>query len=163
MPQISQLSEFYASQIFWMLVIFGAIFFFIGRGMAPRVLETIDSRAKRIADDLGAAEAAHRDADAQEATWRVQSAAQRANAQSLIAEAKADGAKATEIRLAAAGKVIDSRLVEAETRIAASRKSALAEIETVAAEAAGEIAARVAGLTIDADTARAAVRNVLNV
>lgn len=163
MPQISQLSEFYVSQIFWTLLIFGAIFFFIGRGMAPRVLETIDSRSKRIADDLSAAETAHRDADAQEATWRVQSAAQRGHAQSLIAAAKAEGAKASEVQLSAASKVIDSRLAEAETRIAAARTSALTEIETVAAEAAGDIASRVAGLTIDADTARAAVRNVLNV
>jgi len=163
MPQISQLSDFYASQIFWMLVIFGAVFFFIGRGMAPRVIETIDSRGKRIADDLNAAEAAHRDADAQENTWRVQSATQRGQAQTLIAEAKAKGAKATEAQLAVAGKGIESRLAEAESRIAAAREGALAEIETVAAEAASDIAARVAGLTVDAEAARAAVKGVLHV
>jgi F-type H+-transporting ATPase subunit b len=162
MPQISQLSEFYASQIFWMLVIFGAVFFLIGRGMTPRVIETIDGRAKRITDDLNAAEVAHRDADAQEKTWQVQSATQRGQAQALIAQAKAAGAKATEAQLAIAGKGIEARLAEAESRIAAARESALAEIETVAAEAAGDIAARVAGLTVDADAARAAVKGVLH-
>ena len=37
MPQIAQLAETYASQIFWLLLIFGFVYFVIGRGMVPRV------------------------------------------------------------------------------------------------------------------------------
>ena len=69
MPQISQLAATYSSQIFWMLLIFGAVFFLVGRGMAPRVIETMEGRDKRIAADLAAAEAARRDADAQDDAW----------------------------------------------------------------------------------------------
>jgi F-type H+-transporting ATPase subunit b len=58
MPQIAQLAATYASQIFWLLVCFGLVFFVIGRGMLPGVVSTIDQRNKQIADDLGAAEAA---------------------------------------------------------------------------------------------------------
>ena len=63
MPQIAQLSETYASQVFWLLIIFGLIFFVIGRGMVPRVMATVEARDAQIAADLAAAEGARRAAD----------------------------------------------------------------------------------------------------
>jgi hypothetical protein len=89
MPQIAQLAATYASQIFWLLVCFGVVFFVIGRGMLPGVVSTIDQRNKRIADDLGAAEAARTAADAEEQAWRIAEGKQRAQAHNLIAAAKA--------------------------------------------------------------------------
>ena len=84
MPQIAQLSETYASQIFWLLIIFGFIFFVIGNGMLPRVMATVEARDGQISADLAAAEAARRAADEAEIAWGQQSAAQRAQAQALI-------------------------------------------------------------------------------
>ncbi|WP_374529296.1 ATPase [Novosphingobium sp.] len=162
MPQIAQLADTYASQIFWLLVFFGFIFFVIGRGMVPKVMATVEARDKQIADDLAAAEAARKAADEQEEAWRVQSAQQRGQAQALIAKAKADAAKASEASLAKANAKIDERLSEAEAKIAQARAGALAEIETVASDAASDIALRLAGLTVDANAARAAVKEVLN-
>ncbi|MEO6092878.1 MAG: ATPase [Novosphingobium sp.] len=162
MPQIAQLSETYASQVFWILLIFGFVFFVIGRGMVPRVMATVDARDKRIADDLSAADAARKAADAEEATWRTHSNAQRAEAQAIIAKAKAGAAQATAARLAQAKAFLDARLTAAESRIATARDGALGEIETVASEAAGDIVSRLAGITVDGDTARAAVKEALH-
>jgi len=162
MPQIAQLAETYASQIFWMLVFFGFVFFVIGRGMVPRVMATVEARDGQIASDLAAAQAARQAADAQEEAWRVQSNTQRAEAQAIIAAAKADAARKTEARLAKAGTAIDKRLAEADAKISTARTSALAEIEGVASDAAGAIAARIAGLKVDAKAATAAVKEALN-
>ena len=163
MPQIAQLAETFASQIFWMLVFFGFVFFVIGKGMVPKVMATVESRDRQVASDLAAAEAARSAADAQEEAWRVQANTQRAQAQALIAKAKAEAAKATEIRLAAAATKIDAEVGAAEARIAEARQGALGEIEAVAAEAAADIAQRIAGLTIDARSAQSAVKEALNV
>ena len=65
MPQIAQLAETYSSQIFWLLVIFGLVFFVIGRGMVPRVMDTVAMRDNQIAGDLAAAQAARDQADEQ--------------------------------------------------------------------------------------------------
>ena len=35
MPQIEQLPFIFFSQLFWLAVVFGIIFFVIGRGMVP--------------------------------------------------------------------------------------------------------------------------------
>ncbi|MEY4159856.1 MAG: hypothetical protein RLZZ136_477 [Pseudomonadota bacterium] len=162
MPQISQLAETYASQIFWMLVFFGIIFFVIGRGMVPKVMTTVEARDNQIAADLAAAEAARKAADAEEESWRIQSAKQREEGQAIIAKAKLDATKASEKRLVKANAKIDDQLAKAESAVAAARANALGEIEAVAAEAASDIVARVAGLKIDAKAAGAAVKGALN-
>lgn len=162
MPQIAQLSETFASQIFWVLIFFGLVFFVIGKGMVPKVMATVEARDKQIADDLAAAEAARKAADAQEEAWRVQASKQRAQAQALIAQAKAEAAKAAEVRLSAAGAKIDAHVAEAEGRIAQARENALGEIETVASEAASDIVSRIAGITVDPSAARAAVKEALH-
>lgn len=162
MPQIAQLAETWSSQIFWMLVFFGFIFFVIGRGMVPKVMATVEARDQQIARDLAAAEAARAAATAEEEAWRIESSRQRTEAQALVAKAKAEAAKASESRLAEANARIEAKLAEADARIATARSGALKEIEQVAAEAAGDIVSRVAGLSIDAKAANAAVKEALN-
>jgi len=162
MPQIAQLADTYASQIFWLLVFFGLVFFVVGRGMVPKVMATVDARDKQIATDLAAADAARKAADAEEEAWRAQANRQRAESHALIAAAKADAAKASDVRLAEAGQRIDGRVAEAEARIAAARQGAAGEIEAVAAEAAAQIVQRLSGQSVDPVTASAAVKEVLH-
>ena len=161
MPQIAQLAETWSSQVFWLLLIFGLVFFVIGRGMVPRVLGTVDLRDQQIAGDLAAARSARDAADEAEAAFRARENANRANAQALVGEAKAKAQAATEVKLAQVQAGIDATLADAEARIAASRAAAGAEIETVAAEAAQDIALRLAGITVTPDVARGAVQKVL--
>lgn len=161
MPQIAQLGEFYSSQIFWLLIFFGITFFVVGRGMVPKVMDTVATRDKRIADDLKAAEAARAQADAEEAAWRTRENANRAQAQGLIAEARAKAAAATAQRLAVAQAGIDATIAGAEIRIADARRAAADDIEAVAAEATRDIVSRVAGLTLDDAAVRGAVKENL--
>jgi F-type H+-transporting ATPase subunit b len=162
MPQIAQLMETYASQIFWLLVCFGAVYFIVGRGMVPRVMATVAERDNQIAADLAAAEAARSAADAEEAAWRARENANRAAAQEMLAKAKAEAARASEAKLAAAQVGIDSRLAEAEAAIAAMQEGALAEIEGVAVEAAQDIVSRLAGAKVTKPQAKAAVKEALS-
>jgi F-type H+-transporting ATPase subunit b len=161
MPQIAQLADTYASQVFWLLIFFGFTFFVIGRGMVPKVMETVALRDKQIAGDLAAAQAARDAADEQEETWRKRENENHAKAQALIAKAKADAAAKNEKKLAAAQKRLDKKLSEAEERIAEARGAAMAEVESVAAEAAQDIVARLAGASVDETSAKAAVKEAM--
>ncbi len=161
MPQIAQIMETYSSQIFWLLVTFGFVFFVVGRGMVPRVMETVSQRDGQIAADLAAAGAARTAADAEEEAWRTRENENRANAQALIAKAKLDGANASEKKLAAAQSRLDTKLIKAEAEIAQARDVALTEIESVAAEAAQDIVQRIAGVKITAASAKTAVKKAM--
>lgn len=162
MPQIAQLGETFASQFFWLLLTFGFVFFVIGRGMVPKVMETVSQRDKQISDDLAAAATARDQADQEEESWRKRENENRARAQGIIADAKAEAAKVIEARLGAADATIATRVNEADARIASARSSALSEIETVAADAANDIVQRLAGVTVGDAAARAAVKEALH-
>ena len=161
MPQIAQLADTYSSQVFWLLVFFGITFFVVGRGMVPKVMDTVQLRNGQIADDLKAAQAARDRADEEEEAWRLRENANREAAQGVIAEAKAQAAADSERRQATAQKRIDKRLEEAEIEIGEARTSALTEIEAVAVEATQDIVARLAGTRVAEAEARDAVRGAL--
>ena len=95
-------------------MIFGLVFFVIGRGMVPRVMDTVAMRDNQIAGDLAAAQAARDQADEQEEAWRKRENANRAEAQALIGSAQADAAAQAEKKLAAAQKRLDKKLAEAD-------------------------------------------------
>ena len=92
MPQIAQIIATYASQIVWLLITFGLLYFVVGRGMVPKIQATVDAREGRIAGDLAAAEAARAEADRVEAAWRAEMDAARVAA---MAETNAAKARAT--------------------------------------------------------------------
>jgi F-type H+-transporting ATPase subunit b len=161
MPQIAQIAETYASQIFWMLLTFGFVFFVIGRGMVPKVQATADARDAKITGDLDAAKAAFARADEAEADYRARDAESRAAAQATLARAKSEAAKASEAQLAAADAEIADRIGAAEARIKAASQAAMAEIETVAAEAARDMVARISGVNASDEAARNAVKAAL--
>lgn len=161
MPQIAQIGEIYASQLFWLLVFFGAILVVIGYGMLPKIQATVDSRDAKIAADLKAAEGARQTADALEEAYRGGIDKGRAEASKLTSDAKAEAAKSTEAAVAKADKAIVARIDKATAKIAEAHASALAEIEAVAADAAQQMVSRVAGFDIDPGSARSAVAKEL--
>ncbi len=160
MPQIDQLGEswYFASQLFWLVIVFGAIYVFIGHGMLPKVEATVDLRDRKIADDLAAARGARDDADRIEADWRTRTNAARAEAQAAIAAAKAEGAGLSATRLAASNAAVESRLAAAEADIAVARSAALREIEGVASEVAGTLVQRLTGRAVPPAQIHAAVK-----
>ena len=95
MPQIAQLPYIFWSQLFWVALVFGFIFFVIGRGMLPKIQGTVELRDRKIAEDLERAQAARAGAEATEAAWRARMDAARAEAARLAQEAKQESAKAT--------------------------------------------------------------------
>ena len=158
MPQIAQFVDTWSSQVFWLLVFFGITFFVIGKGMVPKVMETVATRDGQIAADLAAAKAARDAADEQEEAWRVKENENRAAAQAIVAKAKEEGARKSETKLKAAQTRIDKKLVDAEARIAEARTAALAEVESVAVEAAQDIVKTLAGVKVTKPVATKAVK-----
>ena len=161
MPQIAQIGEIYASQLLWLAIFFGAIFVVIGLGMLPKIQSTVDARDAKIAADLEVARSARESADALEEGYRAEMDKSRGEAARLAAEAKAEAAKSTEQSVATADAAIATKVDAAVASIASAKAKAMGEIESVATEAVQGLVARVAGLDIDADTARTAVAKEL--
>ena len=117
MPQINQLAEIFFSQLFWLLIVFGIIYFGIARGMVPKIQSAVDAREKNIADDLQRAEAARAEAEATEEAWRERMDAARAEAAKLSQEAKQASARDTEAKVKKAADKINLKVEKAEAKI----------------------------------------------
>ena len=163
MPQIEQLPFIFFSQLFWLAVVFGVIFFVVGRGMLPKIQGTVELRDAKIAEDLERAQAARSEAEGTEAEWRQRMDAARAEAARLNQEAKQASARETEAKVSAAADQINLKVESAEARIREAVVSARAEVEAVAAEATQDMVARLTGIHVERNDAANAVKAELNV
>lgn len=160
MPQISQIAATYASQIFWLLLTFGLLYFVVGRGMVTKIVATTDARDARIAGDLAAAEAARAEADRTEEAWRADMDVARAAAAAETAAAKAQAAQSAETQVKAADAGLAERIGHHDLAIANAKAQALANINVVSADAVRELVAKLAGVDVTIEEAAHAVRRV---
>jgi F-type H+-transporting ATPase subunit b len=163
MPQLSQLPDVLLSQLLWLAIGLGFIFFVIARGMVPKIQATVDAREQRIAGDLEAAQAARAAADQTEAQWRERMDAARADAARIAQEAKQASARDTEAKVKAAADKISRKAETSEAKIREAVLAARAEIEAVAAQATREMVERLTGIEVDSREAAAAVKAQLHV
>jgi F-type H+-transporting ATPase subunit b len=157
MPQITQLAEVFASQLFWLAIFFGLIFLVIARGMLPKIRSTVDDRDAKVAEDLKHAQAARAGAEQTEAAWRERMDATRQDAARLAQEAKQASARETEARIKEALDEIDAKVERARLRIRDAVASARAEMETVATEAAQQMVQQLTGIKVDKKEALRAI------
>jgi F-type H+-transporting ATPase subunit b len=161
MPQINQLADVAYSQFFWLLLVLAIIYFGIGRAMLPKIQSTVDARDSRIAEDLAGAQRARAEADETEEAYRARMDESRAEAQRVTQAAKQATAKEAEERIRKADAKIGKQADAAEAKLRAATDAALADIESVATEAAGEMVARLAGLSVSRERAAQAVKAAL--
>ena len=163
MPQLSQLPDVLLSQLLWLAIGLGFIFFVIARGMVPKIQATVDAREQRIAGDLEAAQAARAAADQTEAQWRERMVAARADAARLAQDAKQASAGDTEAKVKAAADKVSRKAEASQAKIREAVLAARAEIEAVAAQATREMVERLTGIEVDSKEAAAAVKAQLHV
>jgi F-type H+-transporting ATPase subunit b len=134
MPQLD--FSTFPSQIFWLLVSLGVLYYVITKVALPRIAGAIEDRHDAIEDDLDrAAEFKRRAGDAEKA-YEAALAAAKAKAQAIAAAARADIQKDLEKAMAKADAEIAARSAEAEKRLAEIRAAAADSVAAVARETA---------------------------
>jgi F-type H+-transporting ATPase subunit b len=162
MPQIVQLPDIFWSQLFWLALVFGTIFFVVGRGMVPRVLAAVEDRDLTITKDLERAQQARNEAEATESQYRERIEASRAEAMKLASQARQAGSREAEERTRAVDAQIAKKIETAEAKIRKATEKAMAEMDAIAAEAAREMVVKLTGKEVREDEARHAVEAVTN-
>jgi len=159
LPQLNPAN--FPTQIFWLALTFGALYYYLSKKALPRVAEVLEARQERISRDL--AKAAQLKEEAQAVLAKVESslAGARAEALTLIGQASADIEANNQARQSALSADIAERLRTAEASIAAAKEQALANVRTASADIARDIAGRLAGIDVDQAQAEAAVAAVI--
>ena len=162
MPQITQLPLIFSSQLFWLLVTFGFVFFVIAKGMVPKIQGVVEQRDAKITSDLEEAQRARNEAEKTEAAYRERMDASRAEAMKLATAAKQSAAREAEERVKAVDEQVGGKISEAEARIRSSVEAAMRDLDSVAADATRELVAKLTGRDVAEDEARQAVKAVLH-
>jgi F-type H+-transporting ATPase subunit b len=150
-------SETFPSQLLWLVITFGALYYFMAKRALPKVGAVIQERKARIAKDLDEATAMQQKADAAAAAHQKALAEARAKAQALAQAARDQLAAESDAKRKALDEELATKFAAAERQIADTRAQAMANVGGIAREAAGAIVERLIGRPANLDAVAAAV------
>jgi F-type H+-transporting ATPase subunit b len=138
-------SSTYPSQLLWLAITFGLFYLFLQKVVLPRIGGILEVRRDRIAQDLDQAARMKEEADAAVAAYE-QELAEARNKAGTIGQGARDKAKAdADAERRAAEAELNTRLTEAERRIATIRDAAMSDVGAIAEETASAIVEELLG------------------
>lgn len=150
--------QWWPGQIVWFLIIFIAMLVFVRVFAAPRIGDTIDAREDKISGDIADARRLKDEAEAQAQAAAAETAQARAAAQRVAAEARAKAQAEVAAKLAAEEAKLAAAGAQAEARIGKAKDAAMANVATIAGDAAGAIVGKLTGRAASAAELTAASR-----
>lgn len=160
MPQLEQIST-YLSQIVWLVLTFGVLYFILWKSALPRIAGMLQERQERIEDDLQKAETVKQEAETVLAAYEASVAKTRDEAQSILragAEAFAEQAAKQQDELSAR---LAGEAAAAASRINDARREALGELRGVAGELALAATRKLVEFDVSESDAEAAVGDAM--
>jgi len=160
-PPFDQIGDFGVSQIFWLVLTFGVLYFAVASVFLPRIRKAVEDRDGAIKADVAKAAALSSAADASVKQFEAQIAEARARARDTASKAKAESDAKTSAETTKIEAALNARLAAAEARINETRTKAMSNVSAVAEDAAAAIAERLTGAKPSADTVKKAVAGAL--
>jgi F-type H+-transporting ATPase subunit b len=153
-------SSTFPSQLLWLVITFGALYYFMSRKALPKVGAVIQERKARIAKDLDEATAMQQKADAAAAAHQKSLADARAKAQVLAQTARDQLAADSDAKRTALEAELANKFADAERQIATTRAQAMGNVGAIARDAAGAIVERLIGRPAKPEAVAAAIDSV---
>jgi F-type H+-transporting ATPase subunit b len=151
----------FASQLVWLAITFGVLYWLIARVAIPRIRAILENRSGRIAGDLAEAERLRSQSEAASASYEKALADARGNA-NRIAEGAREESKAAAARdRKAIEDDLAKRLSAAEARIADIKKQALTQVGVIAGEATEALVGQLADIDVSQQEIAGAVSSAL--
>lgn len=148
----------WASQIFWLVIVFGILYFILAKFILPKLADGIVERKDRISDDLDSASRMQAKAEEAEKAYNQKLADARAKAHNVAETTRQSVNDELSKEASAADEDMSKHAVAAEERINALRQKALANVEAVASETAAEILEHLTGKKATAAQLRAVMK-----
>jgi F-type H+-transporting ATPase subunit b len=150
----------FASQLFWLAMSFGALYFLMARIALPRIGEVIEERRDRIQRDLDEAARLKSETDAALKSYEQSLADARGKAQGLAKDTRDRLTAETETERHRVEGALNAKLSETEKRIADTKLRALASVDEIAASTATDVVTLLTGKSVSADEVRQALAKI---
>ncbi len=148
MPQLEQIHTF-TSQIFWLFVCLGVVYFFLSKLAVPKLSKVIESRETAIASDVNAAEHFKNTAQQVNGEFEARTASSRADAFTITTEATKRGIALYEKNMNETDAQLKKDIEASEKEVNLAKEKAIAELNANILAYVNEIVEKVAGIKIE--------------
>jgi F-type H+-transporting ATPase subunit b len=135
----------FGGQLFWLVVVFAALYVLMARVVLPRLGGIIEARETTLGRDLDTAARAKQQAEEAGRAYDASLAAARSRAQTLAQETRDSLAAETDAKRKTLEAELSERIAASEATIAERKAQAMSNVREIAADAAAAIVERLTG------------------
>jgi F-type H+-transporting ATPase subunit b len=150
----------FPSQIFWLVLTFGILYFLMSKVALPRVAEILETRESKIDGDLKTASALQEKAKAAGEAYEKLLSDAKTNAQGIGQKAKDAALTTADAQRKSVEADTAAKIAQSESRILVARDKAMGNVASIASDTATEIVKRISGITPSVDALKRALSSI---
>ena len=155
MPQLDP--TYWASQAFWLILIFSLLYLTLSKMFLPKIKESIDDRENKIKDDLDEAQKLKSIAEEKLKDYETTIENAKKEVQKIIVESKNKLSVEIQNKKKKIEKEIEIEVKEAEQEIVKLKENSLINISTISEEVTSKVIEMVSGEPLNQSSIKAAV------
>ena len=159
MPQLNP--EFWAAQIFWLILTFSSLYLIIWKVFLPKITLSIENRKSRVVNDLDEAQKLKENAEKKLNEYNKIIEESKKEAKKIIEDSKKKLDRDIENKKQKFNDEIEKELMAAEKEIKDLKKSSISNINNIAAETSAEIIKQIINIEVNKSSISAIVDDVV--
>ena len=158
MPQLNP--EFWASQIFWLTLIFGFLYILLSKLILPKISNNLETRKSQIAENIGAAEKQRKDSDQKIKDYENIINEAKTEAKNIFKRAREKILKDINNKKESLEKEIDEEIKKAEAEILNLKNKSPEKINKIAIETSVHLIQHIIGVEVNNSNISAIVEDI---
>ena len=158
MPQLNP--EFWAAQIFWLILTFSSLYLIIWKVFLPKITLSIENRKFRVVNDLDEAQKLKENAEKKLNEYNKIIEESKKEAKKIIEDSKKKLDRDIENKKQKFNDEIEKELITAEKEIKDLKKSSISNINNIAAETSAEVIKQIVNIEVNKSSVAAVVDDV---
>ena len=158
MPQLNP--EFWISQIFWLVLTFGILFFILSKFVLPNISGNLENRKSQILSNIEQAENQRNNSEKKLKEYKEIIVSSRNQAKIIINEAKAKILNDINLKKEALDKEISSEISLVETEIQDLKRKSPEKINQIAVDTASDLLKQLIGADVNKSNISAIVEDL---
>ena len=158
MPQLNP--EFWASQIFWLILIFSILYMVIWKIFLPKITDGIENRKLRIMNDLNETQKLRESAEKKLREYNKIIEDAKKEARKIIEDNKQKLENDIKIKKQKFNEEIEKELLSVEKEIKNLKKSSISSINKIAVEVSSEVIKQLVGTSVNMSNVSAIIEDI---
>ena len=158
MPQLNP--EFWASQIFWLILIFSSLYIIMWKIFLPKITDIIENRKSRIIGDLNETQKLKENAEKKLREYNKIIEDTKKEAKRIIEDNKKKLENDIKSKKQKFNEEIEKELMSVEKEIKSLKKLSISSINKIAAEVSSEVIKQLVGTSVNTSNVSAIVEDI---